>query len=249
MKPLFIASVDLNVGDSLNPDLYAFLTGSDSAPMTTDRHKHGKFVAIGSIMSGVRAGDDVFGTGIMRPNVNYYNRVHKARFLAVRGRKTRELLIKQGMKPEEIPKVYGDPALLMPLIYNPTWDFGIGTYKVGYIPHYIEQDAFWEQKGKLNKDELFINTATANWKSVVRKIKTCKKIVSSSLHGLVLAEAYGIPAEWVNYGTGKIVGGEWKFRDYLTGTGRKEQSYGMLPELKPDKLKKIQKELLNAFIR
>lgn len=247
MKKLFIADVDLNVGDSLNPAIYRFLNGSKDIKTTTKRKERGKFVGVGSIMSAVRSGDSVFGTGIMRPNIDYYPRAHKAEFLAVRGKKTRDLLIKQGVPADKIPKVYGDPALLLPLIYDPQWDFGVGRFKVGYIPHYIEQEAFWEQHGELKDGELFIDTRTTNWKSFVRKIKSCDKIVSSSLHGLVIAEAYGIPAEWVSYGTGKIVGGDWKHLDYFTGTGRIVKEYGLLPTLTKSKLEKIQKGLIKAY--
>ena len=47
----------------------------------------------------------------------------------------------------------------------------------------------------------------------------CAYIVSSSLHGICVAEAYGIPAVWVRLAD-NIVGGEFKFRDYYASTGR-----------------------------
>jgi len=48
----------------------------------------------------------------------------------------------------------------------------------------------------------------------------CRKIVSSSLHGIIIAETFGIPTAWLRC-SDKIVGGEFKYHDYYLGSGRK----------------------------
>lgn len=239
----FILDLD-NVGDSLNPTIMEHIgLGFDGS--TSDRKFKGKFVGCGSLMTAVRAGDVVWGTGIMREDGNY-GRVKDAKVLAVRGKKTRKVLIDAGAK--DVPEIFGDPALLLPLIYNPTWDFGNGQIDVAYMPHYAEKPDFWKQKGKLRPGETFIDSQTKNWKKVVRQIKQADKLVTSSLHGIIIADAYGVPVEWVGYSTDKIYGGKFKFLDYFSITGRHlRKNYGELPPLKPELLKDLQNGLLSAI--
>jgi hypothetical protein len=54
---------------------------------------------------------------------------------------------------------------------------------------------------------------------VVEAITACHAILSSSLHGLIVAEAYGVPAAWMTI-TDKVKGGGFKFCDYYLATGR-----------------------------
>jgi len=49
--------------------------------------------------------------------------------------------------------------------------------------------------------------------SVVRQIASCAAITSSSLHGLVLADSFGIPASWFGLEP-ELWGGSFKFQDY-----------------------------------
>jgi pyruvyltransferase len=37
------------------------------------------------------------------------------------------------------------------------------------------------------------------------------------LHGLILADAYGVPNVWAKF-SDRLVGGDWKFRDYYSVT-------------------------------
>jgi pyruvyltransferase len=52
---------------------------------------------------------------------------------------------------------------------------------------------------------------------VVADILTCELVLAGSLHGLIVAEAYGIPARWLNSSTTEP---ELKYYDYYQGTGR-----------------------------
>jgi pyruvyltransferase len=53
---------------------------------------------------------------------------------------------------------------------------------------------------------------------------SCERIVSSSLHGLVIADAYGIPNAWLNSdggaGGSRPGGGEFKFYDYFASVNK-----------------------------
>ena len=133
----------------------------------------------------------VWGSGIERRDPAYkrINLLHSRPFRkldvrAVRGPLTRDFLMELG---HFTPPIYGDPAILMPMIYNPKvekqFDFMI-------IPQYYTESDI--RNGEY--DKLLISMMTSDYMSVINKIKSCKKIISSSLHGIILAESYGVPA-------------------------------------------------------
>ncbi len=157
-------------------------------------------------------------------------RMEGVKFLAVRGPLSRKMI-----KEAVVPEVYGDPALLLPTIYAP---LGVKKIcKVAYIPHYVDRHLM------MNKGLNIIDVALP-WKIFVRRVLECERIVSSSLHGIIIAEAYGIPAEWAVY-SDRVIGNGFKFHDYLLGTGREVQRPGMFPPI-PD-LKTIQRNLTHSL--
>ena len=64
-------------------------------------------------------------------------------------------------------------------------------------------------------------------KEVVEDILSCELVLSSSLHGIITAHAYGIPAVWLEL-SGRLVGGGYKFHDYYSSFDRESQpvAYG-----------------------
>lgn len=213
-----------NVGDTLTvPILEYFGYKVQYVP----REYNGKLLMVGSIMSALREEDVVLGAGCIRPK---FIRKNNVTFLAVRGPRTKRFI-----KGAEVPQIYGDPALLLSLIYDPPVDI---EHDIGIIPHYIDKPIV-----NVSGDQHFIDVQ-APWREVVRQIKSCKRIISSSLHGLVIAEAYGIPAEWTRY-SNRIIGGDFKFHDYLLGTGRPIQDLGEFPPI-PD-LTSIQDGLIEQI--
>ncbi len=58
---------------------------------------------------------------------------------------------------------------------------------------------------------------TEPWDEVIRKILDSEFVISSSLHGLIIADAFGVPSRLL-----KITDTEplFKYRDYYEGTGR-----------------------------
>jgi pyruvyltransferase len=194
----------INFGDTLTPIVLSFLLKEEIK--LAARSSKGKLLGIGSIITALRENDIVWGSGLIREVRRPMNRGVK--ILAVRGPKTRQMM---GFKDEV---VYGDPGILLPLIYDPVVD---KKYKVGIIPHFIETEV-------MAKDGEHRINLSDDWKKVVNEMKSCERIVSSSLHGIVCAEAYGIPVTWAKY-SDKIIGGQFKFQDYFLGTGRAQQKY------------------------
>lgn len=226
-----------NIGDTLTPIIVEHFTGQKviRAKKTT----HGKLLAVGSIMNALTYRDIVWGAGVIK-ETDKFPLAKYAKFLAVRGKLSEKILgVDIG--------VYGDPALLLPLIYNPKIE---KKYDIGVIPHYIEKNepVFRLLNGELleEKPNRKIIDVEQDWKLFIDEVLSCREIVSSSLHGIIIAEAYGIKAYWVRP-TNKVIGDGFKFRDYLTGTGREEQGPGEFPPIK--NLVEIQANLINSLLK
>ena len=149
----------------------------------------------------------VWGAGIIDDTKDLPT--HPKKVLAVRGPLTRQYLLDKGI---ECPAIYGDPALLVPKVYYPSIE---KRYKLGIIPHYSDYDSPLLDKLKQDPDVLFIKMEGYHkWTDVVDMILSCESIVSSSLHGLILSEAYQIPNCWIEI-KGKLLGGHFKFHDFF----------------------------------
>lgn len=176
----------------------------------------------------------VWGAGVIDPKTELPAKPKKV--LAVRGPLTRKYLIENNV---ECPEIYGDPALLLPFIYSPSIK---KQYKIGLIPHYSDYDSPALNKLRQDKDVLFIKMeGYKQWTDVIDYILSCEYIVSSSLHGIIIAEAYKIPNLWAEI-NGTLLGGDFKFHDFFLSIKRdrnkpykiteKTTSLNLLKELK-----------------
>jgi pyruvyltransferase len=191
-----------NFGDMLAPLVF---NGLKIPFEKARRNDTGKLLAIGSIIYAARPNDVLWGTGTMRDRD--FIAPAGLKVLAVRGPMTREKI-----KSCVVPEVYGDPAIFMPDIYRPK---KLGRHLVGMVPHYMDlADA--RLKGK------YVIDVRQDPLKTIDEICACDLIVSSSLHGIIVAEAYGIPAIWVKL-SDKLIGGDFKFNDYFLGSGRPKQ--------------------------
>lgn len=153
----------------------------------------------------------IWGTGIISDEPNFKNRIKCHSVKAVRGRLTEKILIDKGViSPESV--ILGDPGLLMPNYYLPQIP---KKRKVGVIPHYIDSNCPYIK----DSDDVMIIDVKQSPESFINDILMCEFIVSSSLHGLILADSYGIPNKWVSF-SDKITGGFFKFHDYYSTTNR-----------------------------
>lgn len=216
-----------NFGDILAPVILEHFTGQKVE--FAKRGTTGKVLTVGSILYAMRENDIVWGTGLISEREVVAPK--GVRFLAVRGPLTRK-----NIRGAKVPRIYGDPCLLMPLVYKPEIE---KIYDVGVVLHYADVpfvDVVREGK--------FIDIC-AGWREVVEEVLACRRIISSSLHGIICAEAYGIPVVWKRFGD-RIIGGEFKFQDYFLGTGRKRQKTDVeIPPIKD--LERRQGALIKAL--
>lgn len=197
-----------NWGDALSPVLCAKLSGKPVKKMLWKHQK--RFLAIGSILENADARAQVWGSGFIWPDGKLDEApgaVH-----AVRGPQTRAKLRAMGI---DCPEVYGDPALLFPYFYNPVVE---KKYEVGVIPHFSDKDTEWIKN--LPRDpSVRIIDVESGIEEFVREVKSCELILSSSLHGIICADAYVVPNMWVKF-SNILYGGNFKFRDYYESVGR-----------------------------
>lgn len=203
-----------NFGDHLNPHVVEFVSGR--------KVKHAwaptaEIIAIGSVITSMKKTDAskpvyIWGTGAMNPDV--VRRTENSVICAVRGNLTAKALELEG-----IP--LGDPGLLVS-------DFipkAAPNKKIGVVLHHSQSPSI-ELKSLLEEhpDRFeYISPLRNDPLKVVKEISSCDFIVSSSLHGLVVADAYGVPNEWIDP-DGIHVRPRFKFKDYASAIGRKLNS-------------------------
>lgn len=246
-----VDSTHNNVGDYLSlivVDEVCKLFGIDiDKTVRTTKHLY----AIGSILLGYQDatiwgsgfGYDVTKKSFFRLNALLHRFYHDTDIRLVRGPETRRILKKKGI---DCPELYGDPAVLMPLFYN---NKEVGhTRKYCVIPHYSKLEKY---KGIEN----VVGTFTKDYKRFIDEILKSEMVISSSLHGIILAEAYGIPAIMLNDTPADDI---TKYKDWYYSTGRYkfpiaesiDEALGMTP-VTIDKLiiSQMQERLLTSFPR
>lgn len=197
-----------NFGDILSKYLVEKISGKNVVwknPMKKNwlPFRRSIYTATGSILKHVSKDCIVWGSGIISKS----DEVAEAEFVAVRGPETYNHLKNLGYK---VNKVFGDPAILLPGLYAAKKEKGS---EIGIIPHYVDYKMVSEW---YNNDPQIkvIDLLTDDIEGVIDQINSCNLIVSSSLHGIIVAHAYEIPAVWVQFSK-KLTGDNIKFVDYF----------------------------------
>ncbi|MDQ1086639.1 polysaccharide pyruvyl transferase family protein [Siphonobacter sp. SORGH_AS_1065] len=157
---------------------------------------------IGSVLGRANRKTLVWGAGFMSETETCVAK----KILAVRGKETARKVKELGFKG--IP-VLGDPALLLPIIYERKKN---SIYKIGIIPHWTEYEEFNE---KYSGQYKVINLISKDIEGVIDEITSCEYILSSSLHGVIVGHAYNIPSIWVQEGF-IHEDASFKFNDYFS---------------------------------
>lgn len=203
-----------NFGDELNVYLIEELTGKKVVNAQNTLFKKKSISAIGSIVEYYSLSTIIWGSGAIEGSPREL-RGKPIKVHAVRGKLTRKYLLENNV---DCPSVFGDPALLLPYVYNPLI---LKKYKYGFIPHYTQLDNPIIKKFLSKyKDEILLISFKdyGDWHNVIKQIKSCESIISASLHGLIISDAYGIPNVWIK--VSGLIGDEFKFKDYFSGVKR-----------------------------
>lgn len=171
-----------------------------------------RLLAVGSVLQRAQDGDVVWGSGVkggsqpLAPGIDLDVR-------AVRGPLSVEYLEQSGVSTDRIDLLF-DPGVLFPHLYADELASVEARGGDRIIPHYHD-DLIMRRRHYKHIDS-FVSVDTTPL-GMMRAIKGADRVFSSSLHGVIFAEAMGIPAYWL-----APVGGEdeLKYHDYYYGTGR-----------------------------
>ena len=154
----------------------------------------------------------IWGTGFVcykQKDTPFYRRNMK--FAAVRGELSKKRVENILGRKMDIPT--GDAGILASyLLPEPVEK----KYSVGIIAHYKEQDEpIFQQLMNAYPNSLFIDVRQTP-DAVIHQIASCECIISSSLHGLIIADSLNIPNIKVS---DKLLGDGFKFDDYYSAYG------------------------------
>lgn len=229
-----------NLGDYLAIPIYDYMIKRVGVDPKQKMKKTIHLYTIGSLLLLGHQDAVIWGSGILLSEPEGFvwkrNKYRKLDVRCVRGPETMRRLEENGYDVSKCKM--GDPGVLMPFIYQPE-EREKREYSV-LIHMAVDK-----------KVENQIDILTDDWQKTIDEIYNSKLIISSSLHGIILAEAYGIPAILLDEMEFPDL---FKYNDYYYSTGRKEypicksveEALKMpVPEV-PD-LSHLQRNLLESF--
>lgn len=197
-----------NFGDLIGPMLIAKIVSELGLREPVESRR---IVAVGSIIKLTRPGDVVWGAGVNGKSMDT-GAAPDLDIRAVRGPRTREMLVATGAV---VPEVYGDPALLWPRFW-PREHYVAQSANEALRPVTIVPN--YNDSGAMSGPEVVEPIGFPH--HVIGQIARSQFVCGSSLHAIVLAESFGIPARLVR----SNVEPEFKYDDYYAGTGRESYS-------------------------
>lgn len=229
-----------NFGDALTSLLIKKFCKLDSEWV---KPKDAELIMVGSILEHLP--EDFNGVIAGAGKLHYHTKVKfpNAKILGVRGKLTAKHL---GLKGDY---VLGDAGLLA----NELVPLEDRIYELGIVPHWSDTEL--EKNPKfLPYNPKIIRVADDPLK-VIKEIGQCKKIVASSLHGIITADAFNIPRrieiapnmikkpkqegglyKWHDYqsslGIPLEIGGKAKAMNYNIITARQHEIFDMFREIK-----------------
>lgn len=137
----------------------------------------------------------VWGTGFMEyPCVPArVAQFRKIDVCALRGSVTHKILTDLGLLSAMDNVVYGDPGLLYPTLLT---SLPAKKYELGLMLHYFDKEAgrdIMEALAKYGLRVTLIDAVSDNPLETLVKIAECETVLSSAMHGCIVADGFGIP--------------------------------------------------------
>ena len=207
--PCFFA-LQANYGDMLTLHILNFFARrmfSNLEFVHTNNPNAARVIGIGSIVGAVSPEFQgyVWTTGNALDKLSIHAK--NAKVVAVRGKQTLKALNRE--KTNTV--IFGDGGLLLHRVFDKPV---LKRFKYGFIPHVAEHDIAQSCALMRCASVRFINLRDTV-PAVTEAIKSCQYIISSSLHGLVVADAFEIPNFRVQI-SNRIIGGNYKYEDYYS---------------------------------
>ena len=204
--PLFWHKSD-NYGDCLAPLIVEKISGIKTVFVNDNSEK---YCILGSILNDeCITTSEIWGAGFVSPMKNPPRPLN---IHAIRGPLTRQIYQSAGVL---CPDVFGDPALLLPRLFPEMT--ASKKHEIGIVAHWVDRECVKALFGHL---PIKIIDSMNPVVQVMEEILSCEKIISTSLHGLITALAFDIPAAWVTI-SGRVIGDGFKFADFLYSVGCK----------------------------
>src|SRR6202034_281512 len=221
-----------NFGDALSPLLLKRFADLDveRSPIET-----AGIASIGSILEHIPVNWEgyIVGSGKLHEKTNL--RLLGATIIALRGP-----LSAKGFARNV---ALGDPGLLA----NELIEYQEKKWDLGILPHWQDQFLATRFKSLIPSTSTYMVISPSEHPlEVLKKIASSKRIVTSSLHGMILADAFGIPRR-VEYcdKLGKD-GGDHKFRDYALSINSLLE-FGKMTEPNRNRLDDRKFEIYDAY--
>ncbi|MBB2201131.1 polysaccharide pyruvyl transferase family protein [Gluconacetobacter tumulisoli] len=226
-----------NLGDALSAVMVGTMAGQPIIPRHFDAVQE-RLAAVGTIAHGLRNGRvHLWGVGLdgsrfheLPPNTEFV--VH-----ATRGPHTAALLREKGIF---VPDVYGDPVWFLPKLLprkpvSPRWELGVIVHISelnGSSPESLVKETYLryaipeEFQNSIKIINTFTDRSTEGLMNRIDEILSCRRIASTSFHGLLIADTYDIPGVWFGtQGTGPVIIDasdpqalmDHRFRDFYCG--------------------------------
>jgi pyruvyltransferase len=197
--------VSSNLGDNLTPWLIRKMGATACYVPLEDAH--GKLIMSGSILSLADGACHVWGAGLgsLDQTVHPMARIH-----AVRGPLSRDRALADGA---DCPAIYGDPGLLVPRFHTASPNY---QKPIGLVPHFVDQARVFPVYA--NSPDIQLINILDSVETVADQIAGCRFVVSSALHGIILAVAYRVPFIWAVF-SDRVLGEGFKFHDFFGSLG------------------------------
>jgi pyruvyltransferase len=219
-----------NFGDRLTPLLISRFAGLEAEWAPADS---AQLFAVGSIVEHIPGTDAIIlGSGKLLEET-VLKGIYRKNILALRGP-----LTARGVRGDY---ALGDAGLLASELVVCTTK----KYDLGIISHWSDVE--------LNKNPIFAQfkpkliDPRGDPLEVIKAISECRKIVSSSLHGLIIADAFGIPRRFEYTKQFDREGGMFKFNDYSASIGS-TMEVGKLITPNYNRVDDRKYELFDAFV-